>query len=221
MIRVVILGTGTSIGKTYVTCALARALGRLAPGLPLLPWKLIETGDDPEPDHRRLADLARNVGSRPPLHRFPDPVSPHLAARLVGETLSFPQLVEQVKEAVWDGPGVCLIESAGGAFSPLTDDSINLHLAEALDPAFWILVAPNSLGVLHDLTSTLTAMGAVARRPDAVVLTQSRVRDSASESNAGELVRLGIVRELTVLGVNEEEPLVALASRVLALSPNN
>jgi dethiobiotin synthetase len=88
---------------------------------------------------------------------------------------------------------VTLVESAGGAFSPLGAGASNVELATALQPALWLLVAPDALGVLHDLRATL---GALPRPPDAVVLSSSRGRDESSGSNAAELAQLGIAQVL-------------------------
>jgi hypothetical protein len=93
-----------------------------------------------------------------------------------------------------------LVETAGGVFSPLNPTATNLSLAVALEPAIWIVVAPDALGVLHDLTATLTAMRANARMPEFVVLSAAREPDASTGTNADELARLGIATPVAVLG---------------------
>jgi dethiobiotin synthetase len=93
-LRLVLVGTGTGVGKTHVGCALieaGEALGIEAVGL-----KPIETGEPSTApsDQDRLEEVVRGFhvkrGSSPTFHvkqspyRFTDPVSPHLAARRVG-----------------------------------------------------------------------------------------------------------------------------------------
>ena len=92
---------------------------------------------------------------------------------------------------------VTLIETAGGALSPLSATATNLDLARALSPALWLLVAPDALGVLHDCRVTLAALG---RAPDALALSAARALDASSGTNAEELRWLGIASPLCVLG---------------------
>ena len=94
------------------------------------------------------------------------------------------------------GAPVSLVELAGGAFSPLGPGLTNVDLALALDPALWLLVAPDALGVLHDVTASLRAL---PRPPDAVVLSGSRPPDQSTGGNAQELASLGIVPVLDVV----------------------
>ena len=87
--RIVLVGTGTGVGKTWLGCELVRELrgrGHRAVGL-----KPIESGvSDPNAtDGALLAsttfdelDRARALERSAPF-RFPDPISPHLAARRV------------------------------------------------------------------------------------------------------------------------------------------
>lgn len=120
---------------------------------------------------------------------------------------------------------VCtVIETAGGAFTPLSRDHTQLDLAVALEPATWILVVPDRLGVLHDTTATLEAMKARARLPDHVVLRAplntgelglSDHVDASAGTNASELHRLGIVTPSAVLHPDDDHALSDLARRLL------
>jgi dethiobiotin synthetase len=194
-VRVVILGTGTNVGKTYVTACLARGAASRARVLALKP---IESGVD-----RGVAGdagaIAEAAGHSPRLSpwRFPRPVSPHIGARALGLSLNLSEVADWVQtEEARAAAEVVLIELAGGAFSPLGSGLTNADLAAALGPALWLLVAPDSLGVLHDVTATLRAL---SRRPDAVVLSGARPSDESSGTNATELSRLGITDVLEVV----------------------
>jgi len=195
--RVVILGTGTDVGKTYVTACLGRALrGR---GLrSVLALKPIESGVAPG----ELGDagiIATAAGHQAVLSswRFRAAVSPHLAAREQSVVLDRMEIATWVRsQEAKSNPDVSLVELAGGVFSPLGVGVANVDLALAFEPSVWLLVAPDSLGVLHDLTATLRAM---PRAPDAVLLSASRQPDQSSGTNAAELARLGIVDVLEVV----------------------
>lgn len=194
--RVVILGTGTNVGKTFVT---ARLAGALASRCRVLALKPIESGVDPSTPGDAHA-IAGAAGHEPALSpwRFARPISPHLAARETNASISIAEVCDWVAQQEGAHPAdITLIESAGGAFSPLAPGVTNADLAAALDPARWLLVAPDSLGVLHDVTATLRAL---PRAPDAVVLSSARPSDASTGSNAAELRALGICDVLTVLG---------------------
>ena len=193
--RVVILGTGTDVGKTYVTASLARGLLEHVAVIALKP---IESGvaSGAAGDAGVIAAAAGHAPALSPW-RFPRPVSPHLGARESGAPITIAEVAAWVtaQEKLGAAP-VSLIELAGGAFSPLGPGLTNVDLALALEPAVWLLVAPDALGVLHDVTASLRAM---PRAPDAVVLSGSRPPDESTGSNADELARLGIVDVLEVI----------------------
>jgi dethiobiotin synthetase len=204
--RIVVVGTGTGIGKTHVACAVLRAFGEK--GVPAIGLKPIETGipdssngGETETDQGRLAVAAnafhvKRSGSagfhvKRPLYAFPNPVSPHLAARTAGRRLDLGAIGRWVGEH--EAP-VVLIESAGGLFSPLGPEISNVDLVKALSPALVLLVAPDRLGVLHDLTATLGLAAARGCTIHAVVLSAPHSVDASTGTNAVELERLGVVR---------------------------
>lgn len=191
--RVVVLGTGTNVGKTFVTACLARSLR--AAGVATLALKPIESGVD-EVSAGDAGSIAAAAGHPPALSRwrFADPVSPHLAARRAGTLLDEQQVADWVRDQERvAAPQVSLVELAGGAFSPIRPGGFNVDLALALLPAIWILVAPDSLGVLHDVRATLLAL---PRPIDALVLSCARASDESTGTNAAELGTLGIASVL-------------------------
>src|SRR5262245_56361149 len=75
---VVVAGTDTNIGKTYVTCALARLLRATA-------IKLIETGSDE--DGIALSNATKQSKPTRALLRLRDPLAPAVAADREGVTI--------------------------------------------------------------------------------------------------------------------------------------
>jgi dethiobiotin synthetase len=238
--RIVILGTGTEVGKTWVTRTLAESLRRLNAWVVAL--KPVETGVpsdavsaplDPRATVRSVAPgprgprsdgsvLAEASSARPvpQPYTFVDPISPHLAARRAGRTIDLRQIVQYVehheKEVTSHVTSFVLVESAGGSLSPLDGSSTNLDLALALDPAIWILVAPDALGVLHDVTATLCAFEARGRLPDHLVLSAAREPDASTGSNASELALLGIATPAAVVGRGNDRALDDFAKSLLS-----
>lgn len=193
--RVLIAGTGTEIGKTHAGVALVSAFVRR--GLNAVGLKPIESGVHVSlPDSARLALVSSRSPLSPP-YAFPDPVSPHLAARRAGISIQLDVVARWVAAHSAD---VLVIETAGGLFSPLGDSLTNLDLIRCLAPHSILLVAVDRLGVLHDLRACLTAMRFLAPELPApgVILQPPRVPDSSTGTNAQEIERLGIARVLAL-----------------------
>ena len=229
MPRVVVLGTGTAVGKTYVTCAVARALHARLTHAPIVCVKPIETGVRRETvseagafDAAALEGAcfnARAPGPHP-LFAFPAAVSPHRAARLEGLEIDLRQVstwLSPYDTTLHDNTWL-LIETAGGVFSPLTRHATNLDLALLLEPALWLLVAPDALGVLHDLSTTLCVMRARARAPDVIVLSAARAIDESTGGNLEEATELGIARPVAALARDDELGVESVVDALLAMS---
>jgi dethiobiotin synthetase len=207
---VVITGTGTGVGKTYVTSRLVTAIG-LHRGAKAI--KPIESGyGEGQSD---AATIGGGDDWETPLYALAEPLAPSLAARLAGVEVEVPRVVEWVRGHAQPGL-VCLVESAGGLFTPVDEAGrTNLDLVRALEPCLWLLVAPNRLGVLSDVGACVRAARGEHRGPDALVLS-SAAPDASSLSNAAELRHLWPTLPLFEIGQGEEPPggLVRLLSGV-------
>jgi dethiobiotin synthetase len=157
-------------------------------------------------------------------YRFAEPVSPHLAAREEGKPIVIERIVAEVASLRRE-VDVALVELAGGLFSPLSDATVNAHLARALQPDSLILVAPDRLGALHDTLSTVLAARGLSVPITDVVLMAPERPDSSTGRNAAELVRLNAVPWATSLPRARLEDLAlhpalqTLAARVDASAP--
>ena len=185
---IVVTGTGTEIGKTHFSEALLLALGALSPRVAGV--KPVESGvGDPEAtDAARLA-RASSFHVKHSGHAFADPVSPHLAARSAGQTIDVARLVHELGAARGQ-TDVLLVELPGGLFSPLSDVARNADLARDLGATAVLLVAPDRLGVLHDVLAARRAATTVPLVVDRVVLMAPAVADASTGRNADELRRL-------------------------------
>jgi dethiobiotin synthetase len=230
MPRVVMLGCGTGVGKTRVSAALLRELGRR--GLPCLGLKPVESGvslldldKPPAGSDAALLDAAGSLHSplEHPLYALAEPISPHLAARLSGVTIDLARISSWVAQseisvtghvssnrAIWT-----VLETAGGVFSPLAPGLTNFDLACAVEPACWVLVAADALGVLHDVSATSEALAARGRSADHLVLSQAREPDASTGRNAAELAQLGIATPTALLERNDDRGIAALADHLL------
>jgi dethiobiotin synthetase len=157
---VVVTGTDTGVGKTYVTAALARAL--VAKGARAVAIKPIETGcDGPPSSGEDGVLLARATGQPEPtaaLVRLKTPVTPALAADLEGRAIDLDALVGRTRE-LGNGADIVFVEGAGGLLSPITWTRDLADVARALDAGV-LLVAPDRLGVLNHARLTIGAVRA-------------------------------------------------------------
>ena len=172
-----VTGTGTDVGKTYVTCALIRALK--ARGATVDAFKPVVSGFDPRDaagsDPARLAAALGDPAGlfRIAPRRYRAPLSPNIAARLEGETLVLSDMViDAVARAAELRDGLLLVEGAGGVMSPLTDAETNLDMIAALGAPV-LLVAGSYLGTISHVLTALVALRAAEARVAAVVLSES------------------------------------------------
>jgi dethiobiotin synthetase len=174
-----VTGTGTDVGKTFVTRGLATALR--GQGRRVVALKPIETGYG-EPERSDAHALAIACG-RPELRDFAGfyraraALAP-LAATLEGEkpVPPIPALVDAVHLAA-RGAELTLVEGAGGVLVPLDLEHTQGDLIAALGLPL-LLVAPNVLGVLSHVLTAAAAITAKRLELRAVVLVDPIQRDA-------------------------------------------
>jgi len=157
-----ITGTGTGVGKTIVTAAVA-ALAAAA-GQRTAVVKVAQTGvhDGPGSDTPDLAVITRlsGVTDTHELARFPDPLSPEAAARVSGLPPADFGRAAALIERLAASRDLVLVEGAGGLLVRYDPAGATLpDLAAALDaPA--LVVVPAGLGTLNHTALTLEALRA-------------------------------------------------------------
>jgi dethiobiotin synthase len=160
MALLVVTGTGTDVGKTVVTAALAAlALDRQARVAVVKP---AQTGvEDGAPGD--LADVARLTGGGDRLElvelvRYPDPLSPAAAARRCGRPpLDLAELAARVLE-LQRTHDLVLVEGAGGLLVRFDEDGLTLaDIARTLRAPLLVVVGAG-LGTLNTTALTLEAM---------------------------------------------------------------
>jgi dethiobiotin synthetase len=207
-----ISGTGTGIGKTWLTRGLARLAAQA--GIKVAALKPIETGVVGHPeDALRIARAAMRpeLAFAPGLARRRAPVSPY-AAQLAGEPPVDVELVVRATEAAAAHSDLLLVEGAGGLFVPIDADHDGTALVFALELPV-LLVAPNRLGVLSDVIATTLAARSVGIEPLAIVLTPIGL-DESSPRNAQILSERLDLDVLTLAPSEDEDD--ALAASVMA-----
>jgi dethiobiotin synthetase len=144
--KIFVSGTGTGIGKTFVSAILTEALHADY-------WKPVQAGYATITDSDWVKNVITNKQSvvHPESYRLKLAASPHIAARQEDITISLNKIASEMPAT--DRPLV--IEGAGGLMVPLNDHEFVTDLIRLLNVPV-ILVSRNTLGSIN--FSLLTAM---------------------------------------------------------------
>lgn len=202
-----ITGTGTDVGKTFVTAGIA-SLGVEA-GLKTAVMKPVQTGSKDSSDtdmaeiHRLvpgLFDLPAHIAS-PAV--FILPASPHLAAKAENSTIQPALLLDAYRE-IDDYPlDLLLVEGAGGVLVPLAEDFLIIDLIKMMRLKA-IVTALTSLGSINHTLLTIHALRTHGVEVAGVVFNMMPARPGIVHiDNVKTVERLGKVK---VLGVVRKLP---------------
>ena len=167
MIRgVFVTGTDTNVGKTIVSAALMHRYRNVSP---LSYWKPIQTGIEKDND----TEVIRQMGACAEAeilnegYRLPQPLSPHLSARLSNVKIEVERLVRLIK----DHPSTVrwIVEGAGGLLVPLNEEALLPALMAQLGLPV-LIVARSGLGTINHTLLTLEALNSRMLRVAGVVM---------------------------------------------------
>ncbi len=158
-----VTGTGTDVGKTYVTGLLVKALTEA--GEKAAYYKAAMSGNRRTPDGallpgdgvqvKTMAGIGQPVETMCP-YVYEPPLSPHLAARLAGEEVD-PDRVRQGFSALAEKYDYLTMEGSGGILCPITvTEGRELWLADLIRDLGLgcLLVADAGLGTLNAIGLT-------------------------------------------------------------------
>ena len=197
MAGVFVTGTGTDVGKTFVTAALVRHLR--SAGKNVDAYKPVVSGFDPANAAASdpgvlLSALGRattdNEIARIAPWRFAAPLSPDLAAKAEGRVLDFKALVDFSRDAAY-GRGTIFIEGVGGIMVPLDQTHTVLDWMSALRIPV-LVVAGSYLGTI---SHTLTALHVLAQRNldiAGVVVSESTASGASLDDTVATIARFAV-----------------------------
>lgn len=165
----IVSGTGTEIGKTVATAAIAAAAR--AQGRTVAVLKPAQTGVAPG-EAGDVAEVERLAGAVTgvELARFPEPLAPSTAARRAGREPVRPAEIAQAAEELAKDHDLVLVEGAGGLLVHLDDVGSTLADAAKLLDAPVLVVAQAGLGTLNVTQLTAEALRARGLRCAGVVI---------------------------------------------------
>jgi dethiobiotin synthetase len=179
---ILVTGTGTEVGKTWVAARLAEVLR--ARGLRVAARKPAQSFG---PDENRPTDadaLGAATGEAPetvcPRHRWYEiAMAPPMAADSLGRPpIKIAELAAEIEFG--DGVDVGLVETAGGVRSPLAHDGDTVDLMGVLKPDAAVLVADAGLGAIN---AVLLSFAALAPVPVHVILNRFDAGDALHVAN--------------------------------------
>jgi dethiobiotin synthetase len=227
---VLVTGTDTGAGKTFVTAAIVAAL--TARGERFAVVKAVETGCRTADGGLRAADgevlaAAADLSvSDVCVERLAEPLAPAIAGEREGRTIDVESLVATLGERARAVP-LLLVEGAGGLRVPITVAFDFADLARALDASVLVVVG-SRLGALNHALLTFDALAARGIRVCGYVLNDLAPQsDLAVATNGSLLERVTDVRSLGTLpwvedaeavlaGLRARGPTTMLARRRLA-----
>ncbi|MFJ8864812.1 dethiobiotin synthase [Streptomyces sp. NPDC102473] len=186
MTILVVTGTGTEIGKTIVTAAVAAA----ARGLRVAVLKPAQTGVAPgEPgDAAEVSRLAGAHVTAVELARFPEPLAPGTAARRAGLAPVRPYEIADAAQKLATEHDLVLVEGAGGLLVRYDEEGATLADAARLMAAPVVVVAPAGLGTLNATALTTEALRTRGLAcPGVVIGSMPAEPDLASRCNVDDL----------------------------------
>ncbi|OBG42079.1 dethiobiotin synthase [Mycobacterium alsense] len=211
MTVLVVTGTGTGVGKTVVTAALACHARRA--GIDVAVCKPVQTGTDAGDDD--LAEVGRlsGVTELAGLARYPEPLAPAAAAERAGATLpTFDRLLRLVRGLDRRGR-LTLVEGAGGLLVELADDGATLRdLAAELGSAALVAVTAK-LGTLNHTALTLEALAAEGVSCAGLVIGSWPARPGVVEtSNRSALAAMAPIRGALPAGAGSQVDFAAMSA---------
>lgn len=172
-------GTNTDVGKTFIGTKLIKDLNKK---YNYLAFKPIETGcrkkgsklipADSSKYHSILSKVMTLDALNP--FRFVPPVSPYLAIKRARKKIRIKDYFEKLKIISKDAP--VLLEGAGGAFSPLALDGLNIDLMKMIK-SINILIIKDELGCISSAISNVLAFEKYKVRLDLLVLNTQKKND--------------------------------------------
>lgn len=198
-----VTGTDTEVGKTVISAALIASMR--SAGMKVIAHKpavsgLAEPGEWPA-DHVLLGSLCEMAPEEVSPLRYDPAVSPHLAARLAGQTVEAAAVLEAARaaaESAADRGAALVVEGVGGLLVPLTDRLSVRALAVDLGLPLLIAARPG-LGTINHTLLSIEAARAASLKVAAIVITPWPQQPSVMErSNRETIERLG---EVEVFGL--------------------
>ncbi|MDO4857299.1 MAG: dethiobiotin synthase [Thermoguttaceae bacterium] len=186
-----VTGTGTEVGKTYITALLLKKLHES--GFRCAYFKAAMSGNDRAPDGTLIPGDARHVrqvsGISQPLETmcpfvYETAVSPHLAARLEGNPFEL-ETVKAGFDRLTTRYDYIIAEGSGGIVCPLRYDEKKIFLEDVISALKMpcLIVADAGLGTINSVVLTVEYMKARGLVVKGIIFNHFHPGDVMEEDN--------------------------------------
>ena len=190
MKTLLVTGTDTDVGKTWVSCVLLRSLKkagvRVGAYKPVCSGAIVDAdGSCSWNDVEMLAEASGWPNNKQTIcpQTFQAAVAPNIAAKMEGKAVDDKQLLEG--SHAWRClADFLLVEGAGGLLCPLSDSTTVAELAVELDAPI-VIVAANRLGMINHTLLTVEVAKQRGLRIAAIIVndTNASADDESRKSN--------------------------------------
>ena len=182
--RFFITGTGTDIGKTIVTCSLAKQLTAAGYNVSAIKPMISGWNEEDSSDTKQILNSLnlphseKNIDKISPW-RFSAPLAPSIAAKLEHKEINYSDLVDFCNGSKYhfqskgeDMELVLLCEGAGGVIVPLNENKTTLDLMRDLKFDI-ILVSGSYLGAMSHTLTAIKTLEAASLKIKAIIVNES------------------------------------------------
>ena len=213
--HIFITGTNTDVGKTFIGIRLIKHLMKVG----YLAFKPIETGCKkrgsaliPSDSSKYYSALNNKISlDKINPYRFIEPISPYLAIKREKKRVYLKDYTGKLQRL---GSSSILVEGAGGAFSPLALDGLNIDLMKIIK-SFNILVVKDELGCISSTISNIYAFERYKTRLDLIILNTTKKNKMA---NLSEIKKYTNIPVLSYRNASSTEKIFTEICRLLKLS---
>ena len=186
-----ITGTGTDVGKTFVTALLVKKLHES--GKDAVYFKAAVSGNNRDANGRLIpgdplhvktvSGIPQPLGEMCP-YIYERAVSPHLASRFEGDPISLERVVSQY-HALRERHGLVTMEGSGGIICPLRHDDVRLMLEDVIAALRLpcLVVADAGLGTINAVVLTCAYMKSRGIPVKGVIFNRFHAGDAMEEDN--------------------------------------
>lgn len=208
-----VTGTGTDIGKTYVSALMVKKLRQA--GYRTAYYKAAMSGNQRDSEGRLIPGDAlwvKNISgiSQPTDTMCPyvyeNAVSPHLASRIEGNPVDL-DVVEKKYGELFPKYDYILVEGSGGILCPICFDEQEIYLEDVIRrlDLSCILVADAGLGTINSVVLTAEYMKSKGMEIKGIIYNHFHAGNVMEEDNIRMCEHLTKIKTLATVGDNDNE----------------
>ena len=204
-----ITGTGTDIGKTYVTGLIVKKLREsgLNAGYYKAAVSGVEEGQLSDPEYvKKIAGIDDNNSPKAVSYVYKEAVSPHLAARINNRPIDF-NVIEQDFQKARNYYDFLTVEGSGGIICPIRwDNSEHLIIDEMIKrlKLSVLVISPAGLGSINAAVLTIEHLQNRQIPIKGIILNHWHSNDIMEEDNAYMIEKLTGIPILTRVKENDD-----------------